>query len=153
MLDVLTESIIDASRHEVASYASDPDNAPRWYANISSVEWVTPPPLRPGTRLAFVARFLGRRLAYTYEVVDFVPDRRLVMSTSEGPFPMETTYEWADDRPGRTRMTLRNRGSPRGLLRLLAPVMAAAVRSANRNDLKRLRSILETGGDHDPPDR
>lgn len=143
MLDVLTESIIDAPRHQVASYASDPDNAPYWYANISSVDWMTPPPLRLGTRLAFEARFLGRRLVYTYEVVDFVSDRRLVMRTSEGPFPMETTYEWTDDSPGRTRMALRNRGSPAGFSRFLAPLMAAAVRSANRKDLARLRSILE----------
>ena len=42
----------------------------------------------------FVARFLGRRLAYTYEVVDLVPGERLVMRTADGPFPMETTYTW-----------------------------------------------------------
>ena len=47
-----------------------------------------------GTRLAFVARFLGRTLSYTYEVTDFIPGERLVMATAEGPFPMETTYAW-----------------------------------------------------------
>lgn len=153
MLDVLTETIIDAPRDQVASYASDPDNAPRWYANIASVEWITPPPLRVGTRLAFVARFLGRRRAYTYEVVEFVPGIRLMMSTTEGPFPMETTYQWADDPGGRTRMALRNRGSPRGFSRFLAPFMAVAVRAANRKDLARLKSLLEVGGDHDPSNR
>ena len=42
--------------------------------------------------MAFVACFLGKRLAYTYEVFDGVPDKRMVMRTTEGPFPMETTY-------------------------------------------------------------
>ncbi len=101
-------------RAEVAAFAADPGNAPRWYENIESVRWETVPPVAVGSRIAFVARFLGRRLAYTYEVRDLVPGERLVMSTAEGPFPMETTYTWADVGGG-TRMTLRNRGEPAGL--------------------------------------
>ena len=57
----------------------------------------TPPPIAVGSRLAFVARFFGRRLAYTYEVVEFIPIVRLVMRTAEGPFPMETTYTWEQE--------------------------------------------------------
>jgi hypothetical protein len=72
-----------------------------------------------------VATFLGRRLAYTYEVREMVADERLVMRTAEGPFPMETTYTWEDAAEGRTNMTLRNRGEPSGSFKLLGPVMAA----------------------------
>jgi hypothetical protein len=46
-----------------------PSNAPEWYVNIESVEWLTPPPTTVGSRMIFIAHFLGRRLAYTYEVV------------------------------------------------------------------------------------
>lgn len=144
MIDVRTDCVIDREREAVAAYAADPATAPEWYANIDSVEWVTPPPLRVGTKLAFVARFLSRRLAYTYEVVDFVPDTRLVMRTVSGPFPMETTYEWVDHAAGGTRMSLRNRGMPSGFSRLIAPFMAMAVRRANRKDLARLKSVLES---------
>jgi hypothetical protein len=127
----------------VASYASDPDNATAWYENIKAVEWKTPRPAEVGSRVAFVAHFLGRRLAYTYEVKDVVPGERFVMGTAEGPFPMETTYTWQDTPAGGTRMTLRNRGDPSGFSRLAAPFMAAAMRRANRNDLRRLKSLLE----------
>ncbi|HSJ08699.1 MAG TPA: SRPBCC family protein [Longimicrobiales bacterium] len=142
MLDVSTETVIDRPRGAVADYAGDPVNAPHWYANIASVEWLTAPPLRVGSKLAFVANFLGRRLAYTYEVTELEPGRRLVMRTAQGPFPMETTYEWADAGTG-TRMTLRNRGMPAGFSRLVAPFMSIAVRAANRKDLARLKQILE----------
>jgi uncharacterized protein YndB with AHSA1/START domain len=142
-VDVTTEIVIARPRAEVAAYACDPDNATAWYRNIEAVEWTTPPPLGVGTRLAFVARFLGRRLAYTYEVREHVPGERFVMSTAEGPFPMETTYAWEDAGEGATRMTLRNRGDPAGFAKAGARLMAPAIRRANRDDLRRLKDRLE----------
>ena len=144
-VDVRTEIEIQRPRDVVASYAADPGNATSWYANIESVEWETSPPAAPGSRVAFTARFLGRRLAYTYEIRELVAGERLVMSTSEGPFPMETTYTWADTASGGTRMTLRNRGEPSGFSKVAAPVLAGAMRRANRKDLERLQEILEAG--------
>lgn len=142
-VDVQTAIIIDRARSDVASYASNPDNATTWYKNIKSVGWKTPKPLAVGSRIAFVAQFLGRRLEYTYEVKELVPGERFVQSTNQGPFPMETTYTWQDDGSGGTRMTLRNRGQPSGFSNALAPMMARAMRRANRQDLRRLKTILE----------
>jgi uncharacterized protein YndB with AHSA1/START domain len=143
-VDVQTEIIIARPRTEVAAFAADPDNATKWYENIKAVEWETEPPLRVGSRVAFVARFLGRRLAYTYEIRELAPGERLVMSTDQGPFPMETTYIWDDAPGGATRMTLRNRGEPSGFRGVAAPFMAAAMRRANTKDLARLKALLET---------
>jgi hypothetical protein len=143
-VDVTTWTDVARPRAGVAAFAADPGNAPRWYQNIESVHWETAPPVAVGSRIAFVARFLGRRLAYTYQVRELVPGERLVMSTAEGPFPMETTYTWADVAGG-TRMTLRNRGEPAGLTKLAAPAVAAAMRRANRKDLAQLKRLLESG--------
>jgi uncharacterized protein YndB with AHSA1/START domain len=142
-VDVETEIEIERPRGDVASYAADPANATAWYENIESVAWETPPPVAIGSRVAFTARFLGRRLTYTYEIRELVPGERLVMSTSEGPFPMETTYTWAETAGGGTRMTLRNRGEPSGFSKVAAPVLVGAMRRANRKDLERLKEILE----------
>jgi len=144
-VDVQTEVVIDRPAGQVAAYAGDPSNAPRWYKNIESVDWKTPPPMSVGSKLAFVAHFLGRRLAYTYEITELVPGRRLVMRTAEGPFPMETTYTWDAVGEDRTRMTLRNRGEPSGFSRIAAPFMAAAMRRANQQDLASLKSLMEVG--------
>jgi uncharacterized protein YndB with AHSA1/START domain len=141
-VDVLTDILIDRPVATVAAFAGDPSRAPEWYANIKAVEWSTSPPLAVGSRIAFVAHFLGRRLAYTYEVRELVPNERLVMSTSEGPFPMETTYTWADE-GGKTRMTLRNRGEPTGFSAVVGPLMALMMRRANLADLAKLKSVLE----------
>ena len=146
-VDVLTEIEIGRPRGEVAAYAANPDNAPEWYENIKSVEWETPRPLAVGSRIAFTARFLGRELAYTYEIRELAEGERLVLSTDEGPFPMETTYTWSDTPSGGTHMTLRNRGIPSGFSRLGSPLMSASMRRANRKDLARLKTVLEPTGE------
>lgn len=142
-VEVQVEVLIDRSLTEVASFAADPGNAPRWYANIASVTWQTPPPIQVGSRMDFVARSLGRTLSYTYEVVELEPDRRLVMRTADGPFPMETTYGWNAVDADRTRMTLENRGAPAGFARFTAPMVERAMRRATTKDLARLKELLE----------
>jgi uncharacterized membrane protein len=141
-VDVVTNIVINRPIDQVAAYASNPDNAPKWYVNIKSVEWQTDPPVRVGTKIAFVAEFLGKRIAYTYEVVELTGER-LVMRTAEGPFPMETSYLW-EQVDGGTRMTLRNRGTPSGFSSLAAPLMARSMRKANEKDLAALKAILES---------
>lgn len=142
-VDVQTQITIGRSRDEVAAYAANPDNATAWYEKIKSVEWKTEKPLTVGSKIAFVARFLGRQLAYTYEITDLTPGERVVMRTADGPFPMETTYTWLDTSSGATKMTLRNRGEPSGFSKVATPMLAAAMRRANRKDLARLKEILE----------
>jgi hypothetical protein len=143
VIDVSTSVVIERPRPVVAAYAADPSNAPSWSDNIDSVEWVTAPTVAVGSGAAFVARFLGRTLRYTYEITEYEPEARLVMSTTEGPFPMETTYTWDAHGEAATRMTLRNRGEPAGFSKLASPLMVPAMRRANRKDLDRLKQLLE----------
>jgi hypothetical protein len=126
-VDVESEILIARPPDEVAAFACDPDNATAWYEKIESVEWRSPWPLAVGSRVAFVASFMGRRLSYTYEVKE-LSGERFVMATAEGPFAMETTYTWDEANGGGTKMRPRNRGEPSGFGKLAA----AAMRRANR---------------------
>ena len=144
MVNVQTEIHIRVPRADVASYAGNPDNAPAWYQNVTSARWLTGAPLQVGSQVAFTAHFLGRRLEYTYDIIEVVLNEKLVMRTSGGPFPMQTTYTWSDAGDG-TDMTLRNTGQPRGFSVLAGAFMAPMMRRATRKDLANLKSILEAG--------
>ncbi len=143
-VDVMTEIEIALPRADVAAFAAEPDNAPRWYTNIKAVTWKSPRPLAVGAQVEFVAEFLGRRLEYTYEVKELMPGERFVMETAEGPFPMRTTYTWCDAPGGGTTMELRNEGKPSGFKSVAAPFMKLAMKRENRKDLRRLKGLLES---------
>lgn len=143
-VDVQTEIMIKCPIEKVAAFASDPDNATKWYVNIKEVEWKTTKPLQLGSLLAFKAQFLGKKLAYVYEVVENIPNQKFVMRTADGPFPMETTYEWERIDANTTKMKLRNRGTPSGFSKLFAPFMSSMMRKANNKDLIKLKAVLES---------
>lgn len=136
--DVLTTIEIDRPRSEVADYVSDPENATAWYENIKRAEWKSPKPLSAGSEIAFEAEFMDQKLEYTYQVTEYVPGESLVMSSTSGPFPMETSYRFSETPSGGTKVELRNAAQD--------PDMASAIEIENRKDLARLKSILENGG-------
>ncbi|MCK6255486.1 SRPBCC family protein [Fictibacillus sp. KIGAM418] len=143
MVDVFTEININRPVSQVSEYAADPDHAPEWYVNIHSAEWITPKPLKVGSQIAFKAKFLGRELAYVYEIIEFIPGSKLVMKTANGPFPMETIYTWHAIDQNHTRMTLRNKGNPSGFSRMFSPFMSSIMKRANMKDLKKIKDMLE----------
>ncbi|CAN5675727.1 SRPBCC family protein [soil metagenome] len=142
MVDVLTRIEILCPIHEVSQFASNPDNAPAWYVNITSVTWRTARPLSVGSQIDFIAHFFGRTLSYTYEVIEMT-EKRFVMQTAQGPFPMQTTYEWESINSSTTRMTLENKGNPTGFSKIFAPFISLMMRNANNKDLKKLKQVLE----------
>lgn len=142
-VDVTTETVIQRPLSEVAAFVADPANATKWYVNIQEATWKSEPPLKVGSKVAFAAEFMGKRLEYTYEFVEVVANERVVMRTAQGPFPMETVYAWKAEGEGATRMTLRNHGRPSGFSKILSPFLAMAMRRANRKDLARLKALLE----------
>ena len=142
-VDVLTEIVI--GRPPVSSPPTPrTPRMPRPGTPTSPPLTGKPPAAAAGSRMIFVARFLGRRLAYTYEVVD--SSRRAARHAHRpGAVPDGDDLHLAAAGDDSTRMTLRNRGDPAGFPRLTAPLMAAAMRHANRKDLRKLRAILCTG--------
>jgi hypothetical protein len=135
-IDVTAEVHVRAGRDAVAAYMTDPANDPEWIGGVSTARLLGDPPLAEGSRVARVARFMGRRVEYVTEVERLERGRVVDMRAVEGPFPMRITYSF-EDRDGGTLVRNRVRG---GGPRLVAPL----VRRNIRRDLERVRDRLET---------
>jgi hypothetical protein len=134
-VDVTAEVEVRRDRDAVAAYMTDPANDPVWIGGVREARLLGSPPLGEGSRVARVARFMGRKVEYVTEVARLEPGRELDMRSVEGPFPMRITYTF-EDRDGATLVRNRVRG---GGIRIVAPL----VRRNIRRDLERLRDLLE----------
>jgi hypothetical protein len=117
MVAVTSNIIINCPKEKVTEFAANPDNVPKWYVHIQSLEWRTPRPLQNGSELQVNSRFLH----FVHKVVEFIPGQKLILRSVDAP----------------------SRGIPEGLAKLLAPFMAMALKFINRKDLKHLKQLLE----------
>ena len=143
-IDVAAEISIERPRAEVAAFVTDPANDQTWIKAFTSVESLTDPPTAVGSRVKRVAGFMGRRIDYVMQVVELVPESKLVMQTLQGPFPMTVHYEFEDDGSGtRVRVRVRNEGGSGVIASLFSPLMGWMVNRQVKKDLALLKSVLE----------
>ena len=140
-VDISSEIMIRRPREEVAAFATDPGNDPTWIGGIVEAKKVTDGPLGVATKIARVASFLGRRMHYAPEVVEYEMHALVVMSTDQ-PFPMTIRYEFADSEGG-TKMTIQVQGEGSGFFSVAAPLLAMMVKRNVSKDLERLKELLE----------
>jgi Polyketide cyclase / dehydrase and lipid transport len=142
VIDVSSHIQIRLPREEVGAFTLNLDNARKWVGSLRSVEWITPPPLAVRSRIGLVTEVFGRRVKVGYEIVSLVPAERLVMR-AERPFPMEMRYILESLTAASTRITVRGRADLGGFLNCFAPMIAGPLRESYRDDLLRLKKILE----------
>jgi hypothetical protein len=141
-VQVSVETVIARPRADVAAYAMDPANDRSWIGALTGVTVLSPGPMGVGTRVERVAQFLGRRMEYVNEVVEYEPPALLAMRSVKAPFPMTVRYEFEDAGAG-TRVRIRTEGDASGFYRLAGPLLSAAVRRSIASDLGRLKTRLE----------
>jgi uncharacterized protein YndB with AHSA1/START domain len=140
---VEVETTIQRPRDEVAAYAMTPDNDRTWIGALTEVRVLTDGPIGEGTRVERVARFLGKRIEYVNEIVEYAPPERLRMQSVKAPFPMTVEYAFVEDGGG-TVVRILTGGDASGFYRLAGPLLERAVRKGVASDLARLKAVLET---------
>lgn len=140
-IDVQTEVLIRRPRAEVAAFMFDPRNDAIWTTGVVECRPLTDGPLRKGSRVERISKFLGRQFGYQYEVVAADGARFVQMHVDE-PFPMEIRYE-LEVRPEGTLTRIRAQGDATGFFRLASPLMSKMVRRNITHDLELLKQHLE----------
>jgi hypothetical protein len=142
-VDVTVEQRIERERGDVAAFAMDPANDERWIGALTSVRTLTDGPVGQGTQVERVATFLGKRIEYVNEIVEYAPPERLAMRSVKAPFPMTVTYEFEPAGDGATLARIRAGGDARGFYSMAGPLLSTMVKSGIKRDLKKLKQTLE----------
>jgi uncharacterized protein YndB with AHSA1/START domain len=141
-IDITAEVRVARPPGEVAAYMTDPANDPEWIGSVSEARLEGEPPVRPGSRVARAAGFLGKRIEYVNEVVA-LDAKHLDMRSVVAPFPMHITYSFVADGDGGTTVRNRVRGEAGGFFAVFGPLLAPMVKRSVQKDLERLRDVLE----------
>lgn len=141
MIDETHTVTISRPVDEVFDFVADPSNETDWHFDVKEVLRSKHGPYELGESLQWVVKFGGSK-TYSVEVTALEPNRFIEITTREGPVMPILTHTFQKDGDG-TRYTRRVRFETKGLLRVLAPVMAR-VNNPNRRWAENLRELLET---------
>jgi uncharacterized protein YndB with AHSA1/START domain len=142
MIETVVTREIARPADEVFAFVADASNNPRWQFGMQRCTRTSEPPIRVGSTYDQHARFLGRDIVSTFEVVELVPDRRIRIRTLESPMPIDVVREVEPLAAGRARVRATVRGGPTGTLRLLDPLTKVLVQRSVRRDYERLAALL-----------
>ena len=144
MIQTSTSIEIERPAAEVFAFVSEFPNNPRWQRGMQSCRWTSEPPLRVGSTYCQHARFLGKDVYQSFEIVDLVPGRRIGFRSMSGSFPISVvrTVEALGEKS--SRFTEAVEGDARGFYRIASPVLQVLVRSSVKRDFPVLKRLLES---------
>ncbi|HYX84611.1 MAG TPA: SRPBCC family protein [Gaiellales bacterium] len=145
MRPVVVETRIERAAGEVFAFLDEVENNPRWLAGMRSCTWTSPPPVRVGSTYRQVARFLGKEIRTSFEVVAHEPGRLVTIASREGSsFPITVTRRVEPAGARGCRVTEVIESDPRGFYRVWQPLLRLVVRRRVGRDYRRLKALLES---------
>ena len=135
---------IERPADDVFAFFADASNNPKWQKGQVSCEWVTPPPVGIGSIYQQEARFLGRRVLTTFEVVEHVPGRVIAINSVESSFPIRVRRTVEPLSPARSRVTTDINGEPGGFFRIVGPILRWLAQRSVNADYDRLKQLLDS---------
>ncbi len=134
------------SPEEAFDYLSDFTTAGEWDANTVSSELVKGDAKEVGAEYRVVTRFGGREMTLTYRTVELDRPRKVVLESGNSSTKITDTMSFEPTASG-TRVTYDANVAPRGLAKLLDPVLTLIFKRVGDNAAKGLREAL--GADSD----
>ena len=142
MAHIEGEITIARPPEDVFDYVADERNEPRFNPQMLSVEQLTPGPIGLGTRFRAEVTSRGRPLEMIIQYTAYERPRRLASATRMAAMDIRGALTF-DPVPEGTRMRWHWELAPRGLLRLLTPLVARMGRRQEEAIWAGLKGVLE----------
>ena len=145
MIRVENSTQIDRPIEEVFAYVDDLGRLPEWI-DIIAESVPSEQPTKVGTRVNNSIRLLGRRFENILEVVEHVPNRRLILET-EAPFAVTATFSF-EPVDGGTRFATLLEAQPNAsaFFKLGEPILSRVGHRRFKGHLRRLKRRMEAQG-------
>ncbi|MCC7447380.1 MAG: SRPBCC family protein [Anaerolineae bacterium] len=134
--------VVNQPIDKVFSYTTNPANYINWQSNV--MDSSSDRRLGIGSQIEVVGEVMGRRVDMTTQVVEFVPNKRLVSQGVGKSFfsKVSYTFERVDDNT--TRVNYKADFQPRGLLNLLSFMSVSRFRKTTEDNFAQLKGLLES---------
>ena len=145
MIKIEHSLVIDRAIETVFPYVSNLENMPTWGTSVAVVK-EGDGPIAVGTRFREEAEFGGRRMELGDEVIEYEPNQTFTVRTTSSSMESTTRTRFAPV-PGvsATRLDYEIKAKARGVLRLLAPLLAPRIKKQFVADVTNLKQVLESG--------
>lgn len=141
-MDVSAQTVIDRPLEDVFGYMSKLHNVPEWLDGCKKVWELEGDSEAVGGKVAHLDEFMGREFEAHFEVIEWEAPRRMVFEAISGPF-RGTSEETLDEEEGATRVTIRVKGEPTGVLKFLSFGASRMAQQQIERSLDNLKEILE----------
>ena len=143
MIRVETSVHIGRPSDEVFAFISNFENNPLWQSGQIKARFTSDGPLGVGSTYDQVAKFLGRQIVSTFEVLEYEPGRRIKASSTSGSFPITFTRV-VESVDGGAQVSAVVEGDSSGFFRLAEPIMARMVQRSVEMDYRNLKRLMES---------
>ena len=135
-------SIINCPLSKVFGAMEDFDSIPTWNPGVIEVRRLDEGPIKVGSTVVYVGKFLGRSYESSSQYVEYVPNEKLATKTTSGPFylEIENTFETVG---GGTRLTSTFRGESQGFFKLAEAVVVRLTKRQFETATENLKELLE----------
>jgi uncharacterized membrane protein len=142
MININLNKLILRPVQEVFDFIVMLENNPQWqYGSLVSV-LESPGDMRVGTLFSSFGHFMGRRIQSNFEVTEFETNKTYGFESISGPIQLKTSYSFeAIDRG--TTVTVSSQVNPGRFFKLVDPIVARVAREQFKENLARLKKILE----------
>lgn len=148
MINVTIRTEIDVPAAQAFAYVADFSNNEHWQTGIQSTSWTSAPPIRVGS--TYDQRLDRKDTVTSYEITAIEPGKSITAESREGAtFPVTVTRTVVPLSNTRCRIIVDVIGHPRGLRRLVKPLVARVVRDSIEADYSRLKRQLESADEGD----
>ncbi|MBN1482911.1 hypothetical protein EH223_13335 [candidate division KSB1 bacterium] len=142
MIKVTVSIDIHRPAADIFSYISNFANNSKWQSGVTDAYFTTDPPVRRGSGYNQVARFFGRKIESSFEVIGYEPGRLIKAAGKTKPLSLAITRMIEQVVEG-SKVTTIVEGDMIGLLKFAEPLLQKRLQRSIEKEHKKLKKLLE----------